>query len=111
MPILMTHVSDFATWTKWSRYNIGRVDAQIFSLAESELIVTAALIGLGASRQAGSHIKACIAFGFSEHDVEAIVETAEKLANWQGVDHLSSKSSVDVTELARQARDNLKARW
>ena len=89
------------------RYNIGHADPSIFSLAEAELLLTAALIGLGATRQAGSHIKACIGFGYTESDIKAIVETARKLAQWQSGDVEHSGLSLVVNELARQARSNL----
>ena len=89
------------------RYNIGRVPAEIFSLAQSEMILTAALVALGATRQAGSHIKACIAFGFSQADVEAVIHAAERLAQWLGIVLPSATSPINVRELARQARSRL----
>ncbi|KIV78525.1 hypothetical protein PV11_10234 [Exophiala sideris] len=85
-------------------YNIGRVDHNIFSLAESELVLTATLISLGATRQAESHIKACIAFGYTEANVKAVIVTAEQLSDWLGVQLPSTKSPIDVSRLAQQAR-------
>ena len=92
------------------RYNIGRAQELCFSLAEAELIVTAALIGLGATRQARSHIKACIALGVPEADVEAVIETSKKLKKWQDAAGLSPQASVDVKSLARQAKETLATR-
>ena len=74
--------------------------SKVFSLPEVELILTSALIALNATRQAGSHVKACIAFGHSEEDLQAVADAAEKFAGWQGL----KLSPIDIQELQRQAR-------
>lgn len=89
---------------RYDRYFMGRTTE--LTLLEAELVLTSALIGLGAARQAGSHIKACIAFGYSEADVQAVATMAEKLAKWLDV----RIQGVNVAELARQAKSNLCSR-
>lgn len=82
---------------------MGRTSSLGIPLPQAELVLTAALIGLNATRQAGSHVKACIAFGYSEDNIQAIVNMAQGFAKWQGVE----VPHVDVARLAQQARVNL----
>ncbi|KAI1623187.1 hypothetical protein EDD37DRAFT_634043, partial [Exophiala viscosa] len=100
--MLTTYHGDFAYAlnTVGFGYNLGRMPSKDFSLPEVELILTSALIALNATRQAGSHIKACIAFGYSEGDLRAVADAAEKFANWQGL----KLSPIDIQQLHRQAR-------
>lgn len=84
-----------------NRYNIGRASQKELSLAEVELILTASLVALGATRQAGSHIKACIGFGYSEADIEKVINTVERFAGWNGS---KLQTAIGVTKLAEQAR-------
>ena len=76
---------------------------------EAELIVTVALIGLGATRQVGSHIKACIGFGYSELEIERIIVTGNKMAKWNRTPVPFEKSPVDIQKLAEQARKHLRS--
>ena len=85
---------------------MGRLDPIYFTLPEAELILTSALIALGATRQAGSHIKACVAFGFTETDIQAIVNVADKMVAWQGPESSDDKLPINVENLARHARKN-----
>ncbi|KAL1889731.1 hypothetical protein Sste5346_008717 [Sporothrix stenoceras] len=84
-------------------YNIGHTASLGIPLPEAELILTSALIALNATRQAGSHVKACVAFGYSEISVRAVVTATDKLARWLG----QRLNPIDIGELARQARLNL----
>ena len=63
---------------------MGRESQLVFSLPESELILTAAIFAVGATRQASSHIKACIGFGIPEMHVVSVMQVAGKFAKWQG---------------------------
>ncbi|KIW90513.1 uncharacterized protein Z519_09160 [Cladophialophora bantiana CBS 173.52] len=82
-------------------YNIGRATEVCFSLAEVEMILTSSLIALGATRQAGSHIKACIAFGYPVRTLEAVTKVAHTLAQWQGI---QVSPSIDIDRLADEAQ-------
>ncbi|CAK7203397.1 hypothetical protein SEUCBS139899_006130 [Sporothrix eucalyptigena] len=84
-------------------YNMGRASKLGVPLPDAELVLTSALIALNATRQAGSHVKACIGFGYSESSLRAVVDMADKLAQWLGL----KMNPMDIGELACQARSNL----
>lgn len=58
-------------------------------------------MGLGSTRQASSHIKACVGFGFTVLRIEGIIKMANELSQWNGV---KLGSSIDVEKLASDAR-------
>ncbi|KEF60621.1 uncharacterized protein A1O9_02182 [Exophiala aquamarina CBS 119918] len=104
--MLSTFYGDFAYAlnTVGFGYNLGCTNDYKLPLPAAELIVTSALIALPATRQAGSHVKACIAFGYSDADITRVAKMAEKLAAWQGY----NLTPINVMLLAQQARSNLK---
>jgi tRNA A37 threonylcarbamoyltransferase TsaD len=65
------------------------------------MILTSSLIAVGATRQAGSHIKACVAFGYPVDSLKAVVEAADKLAQWVGIQF---PLSMNIERLAQEAR-------
>ncbi|EXJ70437.1 uncharacterized protein A1O5_06505 [Cladophialophora psammophila CBS 110553] len=82
-------------------YNIGRATEVCFSLVEVEMILTSSLIVLGATRQAGSHIKACVAFRYTVRTLEAVTKVAHALAQWQGI---QVPPGIDIDRLADEAQ-------
>ena len=72
-------------------------------LRERELVLAAAIMAMGARRQAGSHLKACFGFGWTGEEVQGVVDAVVKVAAWCGVD----VRTVDVGLLERDAKEAL----
>jgi alkylhydroperoxidase/carboxymuconolactone decarboxylase family protein YurZ len=78
----------------------------MFSLRETELIITAAITAMGATRQSQSHIKASMQLGNSTKTMSAVVSVASKMARWSG--HALS-GPLDVGSLEQELHANLAA--
>ncbi|KAF8247891.1 hypothetical protein K440DRAFT_643506 [Wilcoxina mikolae CBS 423.85] len=72
-------------------------------LRERELVLAAAIMAMGARRQAGSHLKACFGFGWTREEVQSVVDVVGRVAGWCGV----QVGEVDVGLLEREAREAL----
>jgi hypothetical protein len=68
-------------------------------LREKELVLAAAIMAMGARRQAVSHLKACFGFGWSLGVVGSVVTMVRALAEWTDV----KLGEVDVDALEREA--------
>jgi hypothetical protein len=75
-------------------------------LKDAEILVAAAVMGLGATRQARSHVKCALSVGNSLELVRATVEVARAVGAWNGRALLWG---VDVGELAGELERNLAA--
>jgi hypothetical protein len=83
----------------------GSLDIQ--SLELSELTVAASIVGIGATRQARSHIKASIGVGNTPTVVADVVKIAEEVALWNKT---PLPTTINVAELAEEISNNLKAK-
>lgn len=68
---------------------------------QSHLFVLAAILGLGATRQMGSHIKATIGIGNAVDDVKSLVSVVSRLAVWTK----KPFDAPDVDDLAKQVKE------
>jgi hypothetical protein len=75
-------------------------------LKDAEMLVAASIMGLGATRQARSHVKCALSVGNSLELVTATVEVAQAVGAWNGRTLLGG---VDVGELAGELEKNLAA--
>ena len=76
----------------------------VFELKQTELIIAAAIIAMGATRQSRSHCKAAMQLGNSEEVVSSLLETARKVARWNG---LALSDDIDVSSLGTELKTNL----
>ncbi|TVY58572.1 hypothetical protein LCER1_G000208 [Lachnellula cervina] len=76
----------------------------IFELKQTELIIAAAILAMGATRQSRSHCKASMQLGNSEVVVSALVDTARKIGDWNS-QRLSD--NIVVSSLAEELKNNL----
>lgn len=72
------------------------------SLSEEELVLAAAILAMGARRQAGSHLGACFGFGWFALQVRAVADAVQRLAAWCGPP--PTLPAPDVGALALEAR-------
>ncbi|KAF8545296.1 hypothetical protein BDD12DRAFT_905664 [Trichophaea hybrida] len=72
-------------------------------LRERELVLAAAIMAMGARRQAGSYLKACFGFGWTREEVQSVVDMVGRVAEWCRV----QVGKVDVGLLEREAREAL----
>ncbi|KAL3452141.1 hypothetical protein BJX65DRAFT_303853 [Aspergillus insuetus] len=96
-------MSYYGRTTVWG-YLVG--SSPIFDLKDAEILVAAAIMGLGATRQARSHVKCALSVGNSLELVMAMVEVARAVGAWNGRALLGG---VDVGELAGELERNLAA--
>lgn len=68
------------------------------------MILAAAIIGSGATRQANSHGKAALGVGNSVDVLETVVDTAERVAAWNKV---ALPARIDVLALSVELKANL----
>jgi hypothetical protein len=71
----------------------------LLPLKEVEILVEAAIIGLGASRQARSHCKASLQLGNSHKVLMVIDEVAQNMAEWNGT---PLPERLDIAQLAKE---------
>jgi hypothetical protein len=71
------------------------------SLTQSQMIVAAAIISMGALRQARSHCKAALGLGNSVLVVKEVVRVAFDLAAWN---HMAMPGYIDVDALAAEVK-------
>ncbi|KAL4806520.1 hypothetical protein BDV18DRAFT_159692 [Aspergillus unguis] len=93
-------MSYFGRTTIWG-YLVG--SSPVFELKHAELIIAAAITGLGAMRQVKSHVKCAISVGNSVQVVSAVVEAAREIAAWNG----RVFGEVDVGLLEGELKRNL----
>lgn len=91
-----------STVVTWG-YLISKANEEVFDENHSHLILTSAIIALGAARQAGSHIKATIGIGNDIELVKSVVNVVRKIAEWAD----KPIQTPDVDALAEQAYKNL----
>ncbi|KAJ0415085.1 hypothetical protein BJY00DRAFT_305137 [Aspergillus carlsbadensis] len=96
-------MSYYGRTTVWG-YLVG--SSPVFELQDAEILVAAAVMGLGATRQARSHVKCALSVGNSLELVTATVEVARAVGAWNGRALLGG---VDVGELADELGRNLAA--
>lgn len=65
-------------------YLISKANEFVFKVTESHLIVASAIIALGATRQARSHIKATLSIGNSVECVKLVQAVIVEIASWAG---------------------------
>ncbi|KAF4218738.1 hypothetical protein CNMCM8980_004503 [Aspergillus fumigatiaffinis] len=92
-----------STAVTWG-YLISKANEQVFAETHSHLIVTSAIIALGAARQARSHVKATIGIGNDVKVVKAVVNVVLAIAEWAG----KSIQIPDVDECAEQVYRDLR---
>jgi len=64
-------------------YVMGRNnDDEVLALREKEVVLAACIVALGATRQARSHLMACVGFGWGRGQVESVVGTVVELGGW-----------------------------
>jgi hypothetical protein len=63
-------------------YLISKVNEGIFTEKQSHLIVTSAIVALGAARQATSHVKATLGIGNDVKVITAMADVVQKIAAW-----------------------------
>ena len=85
-------------------YNLGKSPGAL-SLREMELCITAAVLGMGPTRQAKNHMLGCIGFEFTSADLKALLSAASDLADWAGK-HFDW-AFFDVDAIAAQGQNNL----
>jgi hypothetical protein len=73
-------------------------------MRQTELIIAASIIAMGATRQSRSHCKASMQLGNSEEVVSALIDTARQIADWNG--HPLSDDII-VASLAEELNFNL----
>ncbi|KAM6529322.1 hypothetical protein FALCPG4_007461 [Fusarium falciforme] len=76
----------------------------IHRLPLTELIVASAIAGVGATRQARSHLKASIGLGISLKAIESVVVAVDEISAWNGARLLGN---INVADLAKEAKANL----
>ncbi|KAL2801107.1 hypothetical protein BJX66DRAFT_331292 [Aspergillus keveii] len=96
-------MSYYGRTTVWG-YLVG--SSPTFDLKDAEILVAAVVMGLGATRQARSHVKCALSVGNSLELVRATVEVARAVGAWNGRALLGG---VDVGELAGELERNLAA--
>ncbi|KAL2853499.1 hypothetical protein BJX68DRAFT_264967 [Aspergillus pseudodeflectus] len=96
-------MSYYGRTTVWG-YLVG--SSPILELKDAEMLVAASIMGLGATRQARSHVKCALSVGNSLELVTATVEVAQAVGAWNGRALLGG---VDVGELAGELEKNLAA--
>jgi len=104
-PGLLTYVSDhtsvtYSTVFTWG-YLIAKANEEVFQPEQSHLIIASAIIGLGATRQTKSHIKATLGVGNSVECVKAVVKAVAKIAEW--ADRPITSFNVDELSMQIQA--------
>lgn len=86
-------------------YLIAKANEEVFRPEESHLIVSTAIMALGATRQTKSHIKATLGIGNSAACVKAVVEAVAMIAEWEGRPRIGP---FDVDQLASEIQQALK---
>ncbi|EXJ68787.1 uncharacterized protein A1O5_07718 [Cladophialophora psammophila CBS 110553] len=75
---------DLSFWANTTIFGYLLGGGNVFPLKEAELVVAAAIIALGATRQARSHCKAAIQLGNSFHNLDAILGIGKEMSHWSG---------------------------
>jgi hypothetical protein len=96
---LQDNASTAFTWG----YIISKANEEVFGMRESHLLVLTAILGLGATRQMGSHIKATLGIGNPVDSIKVLVSVVSKLAVWAG----KPFKAPDVDALAEQVRQSV----
>ncbi|KAL3457182.1 hypothetical protein BJX64DRAFT_293354 [Aspergillus heterothallicus] len=96
-------MSYYGRTTIWG-YLVG--SSPVFELRDAEILVAASVMGLGATRQARSHVKCALSVGNLVDLVRATVEVAREVAAWNGRLILAG---VNVDELAQELERSLAA--
>ncbi|KAI1610003.1 hypothetical protein EDD36DRAFT_498796 [Exophiala viscosa] len=76
----------------------------IFTLRQTELIIAAAIISMGATRQSRSHIMASMQLGNSKKVVKAVLAAVSMIKTWNSQ---TPPTELDVDALERQLQENL----
>ncbi|KAL2846459.1 hypothetical protein BJY01DRAFT_247243 [Aspergillus pseudoustus] len=95
-------MSYYGRTTVWG-YLVG--SSPVFGLKDAEILVAASVMGLGAARQARSHVKCALSVGNSLELVTATVEVVKAVAAWNG----RAIAEINVGELADELERNLAA--
>ncbi|KAI1776937.1 hypothetical protein F4818DRAFT_363565 [Hypoxylon cercidicola] len=103
MDTYFTDLFTCSTVVTWG-YLISKTNEEVFTPQASHLIIAAAIMALGATRQTKSHIKATLGIGNSVGCVKTVVGVVTKIAEWAG----RPIAAVDVDDLAGQIREALK---
>lgn len=86
-------------------YLIAKANEEVFRPQDSHLIVAAAIMALGATRQTKSHIKATLGIGNPIDLVKSVVGTVTRIAEWADRPKIGP---FDVDQLAREIQAALK---
>ncbi|RSL39570.1 hypothetical protein CEP53_013962 [Fusarium sp. AF-6] len=70
----------------------------------TEVIVASAIAGIGATRQAKSHIKASMGLGASLSAMESVAAVVDEISAWNGDER---PGNINVADLAEEAKANL----
>lgn len=91
----------FGRTTIWG-YLVG--SSPILELKDAEILVAGAIAGLGATRQARSHVKCSLSVGNSVETVAAMIESVKVIASWN---KRPLSGTIDVGQLADDLQQNL----
>ncbi|PVH77024.1 hypothetical protein DL98DRAFT_639446 [Cadophora sp. DSE1049] len=97
--LMNTYFTDLftcSTVVTWG-YLVAKANEEVFHAKESHLIIATAIMGLGATRQTKSHIKATLGIGNSVECVKAVVQAVTEIAEWAD----RPIASFDVDALAK----------
>ncbi|KAI5777018.1 hypothetical protein EDC01DRAFT_761290 [Geopyxis carbonaria] len=81
-------------------------EAGLGALALAECVLVAVIVGMGATRQGRSHVKAAIQLGVPVELVKALVEVVGEVVEWGGA---GGVGEIDVASLEGEVRRNLEA--
>ena len=94
-----------STVVTWG-YLIAKANEEVFQPQESHLIVAAAIMALGATRQTKSHIKATLGIGNSVQTVKAVVRAVSAIVEWAD---RPAVGPFDVDQLSVEIQEALKS--
>ncbi|KAH7412946.1 hypothetical protein BKA64DRAFT_341096 [Cadophora sp. MPI-SDFR-AT-0126] len=103
MNVYFTDLFTCSTVVTWG-YLVAKANEEVFQAKESHLIIATAIMGLGATRQTKSHIKATLGIGNSVECVKAVLWAVTEIAEWAD----RPISSFDVDDLAKEIQAALK---